>query len=320
MLEGNEGFGVSEILTFTGERVGRDRERWLQRAISGTSERLAALRDRILDAASLERHALVLDLNAASGLLTWEAIRRASEGGVYALAGTAAEANALREMAARLPEPERPVILQGWPVELPELLAARGEDGAAGRLRFDAIVGRNALMAGARSAKSGEGERLRIVADVLAGLLGSGGRIILAEIVPRHAQRLYALADLSGLSASLAERVRAAEEAIYHDAPDDPLVNWDEEQLRVTFEAAGFRDVNVSGEEGTGEIQVTPALLARWFAEAPAEGRPSYGQRLLALLAPDEVTQVRAVYGRQLVGRAMPWRSVTAHLSARAGG
>ncbi len=85
MLEGGEGFGAVEALTFTGELAGGDRDRWLARAVGGAGERLSALRDRVLDAARLQRHSLALDLNAGSGLLTWEALRRAPEGGVWSL-------------------------------------------------------------------------------------------------------------------------------------------------------------------------------------------------------------------------------------------
>ena len=69
-----------EVLTFSPDDPGR--ERWLQRTISGAGERLGELRDRVLDACRLQRHGLVLDLNAGSGLLTWEALRRVPEGGV----------------------------------------------------------------------------------------------------------------------------------------------------------------------------------------------------------------------------------------------
>ena len=56
-----------EILTVTpGEGVSA---RWLQRTISNTGEQLGCLRDRVLDAARLQRHHVVLDLNAGSGLL-----------------------------------------------------------------------------------------------------------------------------------------------------------------------------------------------------------------------------------------------------------
>ncbi|MCX6029572.1 MAG: AAA family ATPase [Chloroflexi bacterium] len=147
MLEGGEGFGATETLTFTGVAVAGDRDRWLQRAIGGAGERLAGLRDRVLDAVRLQRHCLVLDLNAGSGLLTWEALRRVPEGGVWSLTATAAEAAALREIAARLPQVERPVVLQGSLAELPDLIATRGE----ADVRFDAVVGRGVLTAQQRS-------------------------------------------------------------------------------------------------------------------------------------------------------------------------
>jgi putative ATPase len=59
MLEGEGTFGIPEVLTFTGAAARGERDRWLQRAISGAGQRLADLRDRVLDAASLQRHHLV---------------------------------------------------------------------------------------------------------------------------------------------------------------------------------------------------------------------------------------------------------------------
>ena len=53
-----------------------------------------------------------------------------------------ADANALRrDLAARLPELERPVVLQGTLAELRELLSLRAE----ADIRFDAVIGRNVL-------------------------------------------------------------------------------------------------------------------------------------------------------------------------------
>ncbi len=182
MLDTNfvgEGFGAVETLTFTGAAAAGDRDRWLQRAIGGAGERLVVLRDRVLDAGRLQRHYLVLDINAGSGLLTWEALRRVPEGGVWALAATAAEAEALREIAARLPQVERPVVLQGDLAELPDLLALRGESD----VRFDAIVGRSAL--------SRPGQSLISNPQSLAPLLRPTGIISLAEPVPAaHATAL----------------------------------------------------------------------------------------------------------------------------------
>ena len=140
-----------DVLTFSPDDPAR--ERWLQRTISNTGERLAHVRDRLLAATHLARHSLVLDLKAGTGLLTWEALRRVPEGGVYALARTSRDADALRQLAERLTAVERPLVLQGEIPELPELLALR-EQVAAGLNRpsagvalpqFDAVVGYNGI-------------------------------------------------------------------------------------------------------------------------------------------------------------------------------
>lgn len=327
MLEGGDGFGAVEALTFTGELARGDRDRWLQRAISGAGERLAALRDRVLDAAKLQRHHLVLDLNAGSGLLTWEALRRAPEGGVWALTASVAEADALREIAARLPAVERPAVLQGALTELSELLALRGEEA----VRFDAIVGRGLATAQHRSPDAMPGtaghavrntqhatrnQVLPQIAQWLAGLLRPGGIISLAEPAPRHTQRIYALVDLSSLGAALAAKAQDAEEAIYA-AAGDPLVSWAEADLAAAFEAAGLAEVAVEAVEAVVEARINPALLDRWFTPAAEGTRPAYVQRLAAHLDADELAAVEALYRRKLTGATVPWRSVTAYLVAR---
>ncbi len=318
MLEGAEGFGAVEALTFTGELARGDRDRWLARAVGGAGERLSVLRDRVLDAARLQRHSLVLDLNAGTGLLTWEALRRAPEGGVWALAARSDEAPALREMAARLPELERPVVLQGALAEVSELLALRGE----ANVRFDAIVGRNALTAQLRPDNAPRSAQyvvrstaLAHLAGLLAPLLRPNGIISLAEPVPRHTQRLYALVDLAELGAVLAGKVRDAEEAIYAD-PADPLVNWAEADLAAAFLGAQLTGVAVEGVETSVEARISPAMLDRWFAGIPDGGRPSYVQRLAIQLAGDEVAAVEALYRRKLTGATVGWRSVTAYVTA----
>lgn len=309
MLEGGEGFGAVEALTFTGQLARGERDRWLERALGGAGQRLAGLRDRVLDAARLSRHSLVLDLNAGSGLLTWEALRRAPEGGVWAVTARPEEANGLREIAARLPEVERPAVLNGTWAELRELLALRGE----ADVRFDAAVGRAALTGqlslGARDIRAA-------VRALPADLLRPGGILSLAEPMPRRTQRLHALADLAELGGPLAEKVREAEEAIYAD-PDDPLVNWGEEELGAALREANLTEVKIDATETVAEARIAPAQLERWFGPAPAAGRPSYAQRLARYLTPDELAAVEALFRRKLNGAVVGWRSATAYVTAR---
>jgi putative ATPase len=292
---------LPEILTFApGERA---HDRWLQRVISNAGERLGQLRDRVLDAARVERHHVVLDLNAGSGLLTWEILRRAPEGGTWALVWDRQAGEGLRQQAERLPELERPIVIVGEPAdpsgqnlgELGELLALRGESD----LRFDAIVGRNAL-----GSMPDKVETLRL----LAGWLRPGGRLSLAETVVKHSQRLYELVDLSSLEDNLRQRAVEGEEQIYATA-DAPLVNWDAADLKGVLEAAGFEGLSIQEEVQETEMLVSPATLERWFAVDADRDRPSYAQHLLRCLTADELDVVKALFQRQLAGQTVPWRT-----------
>ncbi|OGO04862.1 MAG: AAA family ATPase, partial [Chloroflexi bacterium RBG_13_56_8] len=128
-----------ETLTYSPRDHARDR--WLMRAISDTGRRLGEVRDRVFAQMPIQRHHLILDLNAGTGLLTWEAVRLAPEGGVWSLARDAQTAEALRQQAERLPALQRPTILLGDLDALPGLIASSSQD----TVRFDLIVGRNSL-------------------------------------------------------------------------------------------------------------------------------------------------------------------------------
>jgi len=290
----------AEILTFA--PGGRAHDRWLQRTISNAGERLGQIRDRVLDTAQLQRHYVVLDLNAGSGLLTWEILRRTPEGGTWCLARERQAGEGLRQQAERLPGLERPIVLVGEVGELPELLGLRGE----GDVRFDAIVGRNAL-----GALLEKGQVLRL----LAGLLNPGGRLSLAETVVKYAQRLYALVDLSPLGKDLRQRVIEVEEQIYANAAD-PLVNWEAADLKDAIEAAGLVDVNVQEEIRESEMFVNLATLDGWFAREGRPARPSYAEHLLTRVTSEELSEVRELLRRQLDGHAVPWQSRIAFASA----
>jgi putative ATPase len=287
----------------------RARDAWLQRVISQSGRNLGQVRDRLFELAAVQRHHLVLDLNAGTGLLTWEAVRQAPEGGVWALVADDRSGEALRQQAQRLPEMERPHVLIGRPEELPRLLALRDESD----LRFDHIIGRNPVTTYHLPITS--------LLDNVKALLLPGGRLCILQVVPRHGQRLHKLVDWSGVAPEVAEKVRSAEEAIYQDAAD-PLVNWDKPDLEAALGVAGFARVHVSFQEQVEQRQITTDHLNRWFGTdhpAPTAGgetRLRYDQRLLAAgLTPGEVEQVRQLYKRQLMGQWVTWHSHVAFVS-----
>jgi len=292
-FEGSVPTAPPEILTFS--PADRDFERWLTRTISGAGESLARVRDRIFEVARCERHAVVLDVNADTGLLTWEAVRAAPEGGVWALVSSPEAAERLEQQAQCVPDLRTPHILVASPSGLPDVLTASGSPD----VRFDLIIGRNTV------SRLTDREPLFVE---FAQLLGDGGRIVLCETIPRHTQRLYKLANTAGLGDDLGSRLAEAEEAIYTQ-PDDPMVNWDARDLQEWARAAELADPVVEWLDTSTDLLITEKHLSRWFMRGPQDGRPTYADHLARLLSAEEVDAVHALYRRQLLNRAVNWHS-----------
>lgn len=294
-----EGVGVApaEVLTYgPGDRMA---DRWLQRTLGEVGSRLSQVRDRLFEMAQPQRHHLILDLNAQSGLLTWEAVRRVPEGGVYAIARQDSEVRALTEQSASLPELRRPVVMASSLSEIRKTL-----DKQAPRVKFDRILGRNALV---------REEDKRAISGSLASLLSESGGLVLGETLPRYTQRLYRLLGGKGLPGNLGDRLMAAEEAIYQD-PTDPMVNWDGEDLQRCLESVGFR-VELHIERSHQELQITSTLLDRWFTPSKSE-KPSYGDRLAQMLSQTEVQTVAEAFQRHLLHQTLQWESAIAFIAA----
>ncbi|MEL6763428.1 MAG: AAA family ATPase, partial [Cyanobacteria bacterium J06607_6] len=285
----------SESLTYSPANPARDR--WLQRTLSQTGERLGQVRDRLFIALSPQRHHTVLDLNARSGLLTWEAVRQVPEGGVYARVDAEQDLAALTEQATRLPELQRPVIFQVTLAELPTALAS-----VAPNVHFDRLVGRHVFSAIAPTAE---------FIQPLTEWLAPNGQLALSETLPRESQRLWALLPADTVEKSLGDRWRQAEEALYDD-PQNPRFSWDGQALAALIEAAGLV-VQWSQAPAESDLWISPVLCDRWFDVAnPA----SYRNRLAPALSDAELTTVERQLRRTLQNQTVPWRSTQLFLTA----
>ncbi|MCK6625753.1 MAG: AAA family ATPase [Anaerolineae bacterium] len=307
MLEAEESLGGPAE---TGGKGPAAQNRWLQRTLSNVGQQLGHIRDRVFTLARVERHDLVLDLNAGTGLFTWEAVRRAPVGGVWALAATPQTATALEQQAHNLDSLERPIILVGAVTDLPQLIAAASV-GQVDSLSYDVIIGRNVFTHLTDKAAA---------AQIIAALLKPGGRLALAEIVPRHTHRLHQLVDLTGLPVSLADRVRTAEEGIYANTAD-PMLNWDAPDLQAIFQAAGLSLLEIVIETLTSDLTIGVDQLERWFALTGGPGRrPTFAQHLLnnasAPISQAELSEVKRLFERQLLGQTIAWPATVAYLVA----
>ncbi len=262
----------------------RDRqvERWIERANRNAGRRLEAMRDGLFERANVKRHHLVFDLHTRTGFLTWEALRRAPEGGVHARVPDPEARRTLQEQTSALPTLSRPVLVE-WP---------------DAELRFDRVLGLDAL-----GGDFSLIERLPLAAD---------GQVVLAETVPRRTQRLYELVSSEGLDAELLTAWKAAEEHIY-EASEDAALAWESADLRAAFEASGY-EVTIEVERVPTELEVTPALYTRWWDGGGS--RRSYGDWLSDQLETEAVTAVRAWTRRAWSGRPVRWHRATAWVTA----
>lgn len=300
------GGALPEALTYSPDDPARDRgassqkNRWLQRTLSQAGDQLGEIRDRIFELAPPQRHHRVLDLNARTGLLTWEALRRVPEGGVYAWVHTSQDQAALAEQAAQLPELIRPVLVHADV----EALVAQLESHTPG-VRFERIVGRNAF---------GQVVNRDRFVEIVQGFLAPEGVVVLAETIPRHSQRISALVDASGLSQALVKRWHQAEDAIAHSTTD-PRFNWQADTLDSLFRKAGFT-VQLTDDVLHSSIYVSAALLQRWFATGSTP--PSYRDQLAEHLSTKDMATIQQSCQRQLQGKTVQWRSPLVYLVARA--
>lgn len=274
---------TAEILTMSPAAPGRDA--WLQRAFSTTGQTLGRIRDQLLETADLRRHFVVLDLKADHELLLWEAVRRAPEGGVWGIAD-AARAAALREQAGRLPELERPQIVE----TLAEVLA--------GGVRFDRILGYNAL------------PTLRTAVDEALQwrrCLAPDGRVVLAQPIPQLGARPHRLVEW-GDQGALQAAVCAVENALWSD-PANPATAWSADDLWAALAAAGWR---VTGEVTpfTEDRRMSALLVRGWFAPEAA-----YRRALEAAgLAAEQIDALERLYRSQLENQVVAWTTHVALL------
>ncbi|MBU7587529.1 MAG: hypothetical protein KAF91_32690 [Nostoc sp. TH1S01] len=183
--------------------------------------------------------------------------------------------------------------------QLSEVLAA-----LAVNVQFDCIMGRNALMS--------EPNKLQ-AAQILAQLIPLGGKLVLAETVPRYTQRLYRLLPANALNKKLYERLVDAEEAMYANQ-SDTMLNWDADDLRDAFASTGLA-LEMVVEQNSTQMHISSAFLERLFATKGT--RPSYVQRLGENLTLKELERLKVTFTQYLLNQTIDWQSAIAFLKAQ---
>ncbi|MDR3199905.1 MAG: AAA family ATPase [Spirochaetales bacterium] len=306
-----------EILTYSPEKRGQ--AEWLARAGGGRGKALEAVRDRMFALAEIRRHYRVLAADSGSGLLVWEALRQAPEGGVWAVFANKRDYDIVASYTESLPEIERPVVIHGGLGESGLTVSdesAGGKDAKCeGLPPFEVILARN-LLTRAAGTPAGREEFIR----ACMGLLAPGGRLVLAQTVPALGSRFFAAAPALGLEAAAREKILAAEEEMYA-ASGNPLLAWGPPDLEAAAARAGLRDVRLVTEYYEEERLVSPANIAAWFGplfSADTAGASGYAAALMPLLDAEERQTLKTWLESSVAGKVIPWKSCTAFVTGLA--
>ena len=260
LVERNLEDSLPEALTYGPKDEQQDR--WLERAIGELGTQLGEVRDRLFTLLKPQRHHLLLDLNASTGLLTWEAIRQAPEGGVYACAQSDQAYESLKEQSAALHKLSQPVVIRATPAQWMSAVQAIALDNSSPKsptlqsapTKFDGIIGRNTLMALADK---------RSAIQHIEKLLAPSGKCVLAETVPVKGQRLSQLLTVTAIDDELLEQFKEAEETLFQQ-PKDNRLNWTAATLKEHFSVVGLA-CEIEERALTTPLTITPDLLKRWL-------------------------------------------------------
>jgi len=261
-------------------------ERWIGRTFDGGAQRAAATRDAIFDALKPAPNARVLDINAASGLLTFEALRRCSDGGVTSLVTPSESADNFMGLNDQRPELERAEV---FTVDTFEPLEMRLFDH-----KFDAIIGRNFI------------QNIKNLPEFFVSirqLLEENGHFAFASTLPASAPRICRLVDPTRhLNERLVSAWFDAEEALRNE---DRVHAFSPDTVEAALKSAQIKDFRIQKIELSGSMTISPSLFMHWFGRGKAQ--PTYLDRLAAKLSGESCEAIAQWAHVSLRGQTVNW-------------
>ncbi|MCQ2604218.1 MAG: AAA family ATPase [Spirochaetia bacterium] len=282
-----ESFG--EVYSFS--KTDRAKDAWLRRTISQKNVVLSEIRDMVFADLNIQRHHKVLIPGNDRGLLTWEAVRKTPEGGVFVLVDSVQDEYFFKDYPSLLSDIEKPS-----PMNISLTAYSESRD----HLQFDIIAGRNFMTRDDKQA----GFR------ALYELLEEDGCCSVAQIIPVLSSRLSDFI-LKYLDADDRNRFLECEKKLFNDS-DNQLFNWNHETLAENARMTGF-EVHCIMKEFMENRLVMDKDLQNWFN---SDNPYSYGAVLTAE-SEQLKNRVRNVAANVMENQTITWKSVYAFLRLR---
>ena len=175
---------------------------------------------------------------------------------------------------------------------------------AGDKVRFSAIMGRNILAM--QNDKS-------VIVEKAVGLLDSKAKIVLAETVARHGQRISELLKFGQKESKMEKRFRDVEDGLFNNTADN-MLNWDEDTLKTILEKIPGVTVRVFTTANIHETRILPSNIEFWFRTSAEKKRVSLGDRLRMEFNETEFERLKTFFHAQLDNQNVNWKTVIAYL------
>lgn len=287
---------------FSDEKVGV-KGQWVARTLGNRGEQLGRIREKIILTSELSRNDLVLDLNARTGLLTFEASRNVSDGGIWALTHDKKTYDTLTKLAEKVDPLSRPqIVLTNWEKFIDDLKKAAGDG-----VRFDVIIGRNIL--------SDKKDRVNFFCRI-SDLLNISGKIVIAETIFSEGQRISDLISRNSMDESLFSKLKESESDLFSDK-SDPLVNWNSDSLQIELSGIDTLHMSFNRIIDNSPRRLKSSDIEFWFRSTGENERKSLGERLENRCDKNEMESIKKSLHLQLDNKELPWRTVTLFICAK---
>ncbi len=274
-----------------------DTATWMTRTTSDNE--LAHIRDRIFELAHINSESLFLDLHGRSGLLTLEAMRHITTGGVWSLCHDETSERTLNHLTAAAPALDKPTVLRTSFDTWEEDVRARGGHMPV----FSCIAGRDCLVT------------IPDAGFFLTGILShlcSGGTLVLAETIRLESQRI---ADLIPSTASTQEAcgiLKRAEDEAY---ATPTLGQHTSDSLVKTLSEIHSAKATASTEVHVPMRHISRSTIDTWFRSNPQGTAPSLGDRIRAISSQEKAESVRLLLQLHLGNADIPWKTTVVYFS-----
>jgi arsenite methyltransferase len=261
-------------------------------------ERLAAVRDRVLENASLADGEVLLDVGCGDGLIAFGALEKVPNARVIFSDISQDLLHVARDLAAE----------RGVEGRSRFLLAPADDLSALQDASVDVVAMRSVLIY--VSDKAGAFREFHRV-------LRPGGRLSIFEPINRFPGHGSGFEHLFGYDVSpVAEIARKVRHVFYALQPrdTDPMLNFDERDLVASAEAAGFNEVRLDLR-----VEVRPPTLGSWDAFIGTAGNPkipTLEEAMAQSLTPEEAAALTAHLRPLVEARDGTHRSAVAFLRA----